>query len=375
MALVDIARARVSSLISSWLDRAMGPQIFEGAVLEARDKRSAPPTQVLRDLRTTRSFVSSPQLFAFFDAPWAPIFLVVMFGLHPLIGMVALVGAVLLFILAILNEWLTRRPAGEDGGASAKAIRIADSSTRNADSVASMGMLPVLRSRWAESAMFARVNLGVVDRRTALIVSTSKSLHMVLQMAILGTGAWLAVAGGVTPGVMIAGSILMGRALAPVEQAIGAWRAMLGARSAWQRVKEGLLTAPVEPDSMELPAPQGAATVNGASVMVEGAREPVLRKVSFKLDPGESLAIIGPSGSGKSTLARLLMGNLTPRTGHVRLDGMDVSTWSSEQLGPHCGYLPQDIELFDGTVRDNIARMARTRPRAHCHRRSTSGLS
>ena len=357
MALIEMVRSRITVTLSAWLDKSLSSTLFEGAVFRALAKNSAPSTQGLRDIRTMRGFISSPQLFAFFDAPWAPLFIFIMFMLHPYLGLVALAGAIILFILALLNETVTRRPAAEDGGANIAAMSITDATVRNADAVSAMGMMPALSGRWQEAAARSRASQALAEKRTAIIVATSKSARMVLQMMILGIGAWLAVAGEVTPGVMIAGSILMSRALAPVEQAIGGWRMMLGARQAYSRVREHLLTQPVVPTSMELPAPQGNLSVAGVSFMVDGQREPILRNVSFSLTAGESMAMIGPSGSGKSTLAKLLLGNLAPKAGHVRLDGMDVSTWSPNELGPHCGYLPQDIELFSGSVKDNIARM------------------
>lgn len=358
MSILDGVRNRITVTLSAWLDRMLSPSLFEGAVYSALKNDTPASTQSLRDIRTLRSFIASPQLLAFFDAPWAPFFVFIIFLLHPYLGVVALGGAVVLFAIALLNEKLTRGPASEDGGATIVAMSLADATVRNADSVSAMGMLPAIRARWEESTAKARANQIVSERRGSTLVTMSKFVRMVLQMMILGMGAWLAVSGEITPGVMIAGSILMGRALSPVEQAIGGWRTMIGARNSYNRVREQLLTQPIVPASMELPAPMGKLSVSGVSYMLEGHREPVLRNVSFLAEPGECLALVGPSGSGKSTLARLLLGNISPKTGHVRLDGMDVSSWSPDQLGPYCGYLPQDIELFAGTVKENIARMA-----------------
>ena len=357
MSILDAVRGRITVKLSAWVDRMLSPVVFNGSVHSALGTGSVASTQGLRDIRTLRSFLSSPQLFAFFDAPWVPFFILVMFMLHVYLGMVAIGGAVVLFTIALLNEWLTRGPAREDGGASIAAMALADATVRNAESVTAMGMLPALRNRWQETTARARANQMVAERRTSSLVAASKFVRMVLQMMILGVGAWLALAGELTPGAMIAGSILLSRALAPVEQAIGGWRMMIGARQAYHRVRGQLINQPVVPESMELPPPQGKLGVSGVSFMIEGHREPILRNISFSLEPGEILGLVGPSGSGKSTLARLLLGNIAPKTGHVRLDGMDVSAWSPDQLGPHCGYLPQEIELFAGTVKDNIARM------------------
>lgn len=362
MSLLDLVRSRITLALSAWLDRLLSPVVFDGSVYSALGVGNRASTQGLRDVRTLRGFLSSPQLFAFFDAPWVPFFVVVMFLLHPYMGVVAIGGAIVLFVIAYLNERLTRGPASEESGASIAAMALADATVRNAESVSAMGMQPALRERWRETTARARVSQVVSERRTSWLVVASKFVRMVLQMMILGVGAWLALSGEITPGAMIAGSILLSRALAPVEQAIGGWRMMIGARQAYRRVREQLVHQPVMPESMELPAPLGSLSVSGVSFMIEGHREPILRNISFSLEPGEVLGLVGPSGSGKSTLARLLLGNLTPKTGHVRLDGMDVSAWSPDRLGPHCGYLPQEIELFAGTVKDNIARMGEPSP-------------
>ena len=291
------------------------------------------------------------------DAPWTPIFIVVIFMLHPLLGWISLAGALVLFGLAFSNELATRGLLVRAGGASVGALRQAEAAVRNADAVEAMGMMPALIRRWHASNAEALALQSDASMRSGVITALSKFARLALQIGILGTGAWLVILNELTPGAMIAGSILMGRALAPVEQAISTWRSMIAARGAYERVKEQLDESEPRGRAMPLPPPSGRLSVEGVSFVHPGAEAPTLRAVSFQLQPGETLGLIGPTAAGKTTLARLLVGNLVPRAGHVRLDAMDVARWETEDLGRHIGYLPQDVELFGGTVRENIARM------------------
>jgi PrtD family type I secretion system ABC transporter len=228
---------------------------------------------------------------------------------------------------------------------------------RNADVVNSMGMRSNLIGRWQRKNGEMLTLQAQASKRGGGITAVSKFLRFVLQIGIMGGGAWLVIQNEMTAGAMIAGSILMGRALAPVEQAIGSWRSAIAARGAYERVKQQLALTADDEAQMSLPVPSGRLTVEGVTYFHQGATEPVLRNVAFRLEPGEALGLIGPSAAGKTTLARLLVGNIAPRAGAVRLDGVDIAQWDGEDLGKHLGYLPQDVELFAGTVRENIARM------------------
>ena len=323
-----------------------------------------PSVQALRDLATFRTFLSGPGIFPVMDAPWTPIFLGVIFLLHPLLGWLSLAGASVLFALALANELATRNLLAESSVASFKALNRAEAAVRNADVIEAMGMMPQLVRRWHRQNAESLDLQARASGRSSAITSVSKFLRLVLQIGVLGVGAWLVIESELTPGAMIAASILMGRALAPVEQAIGSWKQMVAARGAYQRMKQQLDETPVRGLGMPLPAPSGHISVEGLSFVFPRASEPTLRNVNFELHAGDALGLIGPTAAGKTTLARLLVGNLAPRTGHVRLDGMDVAEWDSEDMGRHVGYLPQDIELFSGTVRENIARMADGEPDA-----------
>ena len=357
LAALDALRGAALVRIGTWLDGRIGAPVLAASITAAVRKGDGASVQRLRDLSTLRTFLTGPGIFPVMDAPWTPIFIAVIFLLHPILGWVSLAGALVLFGLAVSNEVTTRGLLGRAGGASVAALRQAEAAIRNADSVEAMGMMPALIRRWHERNAEALTLQSVASMRSGGITAASKFARLALQVGILGAGAWLVILNELTPGAMIAGSILMGRALAPVEQAIGTWRSLIAARGAYERVKKQLDDSEPRGQAMPLPPPSGRLNVEGVSFVHPGAEAPTLRAVSFQLQPGETLGLIGPTAAGKTTLARLLVGNLVPRAGHVRLDAMDVAQWEAEDLGRHIGYLPQDVELFGGTVRENIARM------------------
>lgn len=354
---LEALRGQVTVRVGNWLDRRLGATVLAGSISTTSKKGTAPSVQGLRDLGTIRGFLSSPGLFPILDAPWAPIFLAVIFMLHPMLGWIALGGAVILFSLAILNEITTREILAAANGASIGALRNAEAAARNADVVEAMGMLPNLVARWERQNSEALMLQAKASDRNGGLSAASKFIRFFLQVAIMGGGAWLVIEGEMTPGSMIAGSILMGRGLAPVEQAISSWRGASAAHEAYLRIRQQLADIPERGDTLELPDPTGALSVETLSYVHPGAAEPTLRGITFKLKEGETLGLIGPSASGKTTLARLLIGNTEPTVGHVRLDGVELSQWAPEEVGRHIGYLPQDVELFSGTISENIARM------------------
>jgi len=358
LAALEVVRGAALVRIGAWLDRNFGGAVLLGSVISGLQCGGPRGVQGLHDLVTFRTFLTGPGIFPILDAPWTPLFIAVIWFMHPLLGGLALAGAVALFALAVCNDQATRRLLHRSAELSNLAFRHADAAVRNADVIEAMGMMPALVRRWqAENAEA----LALQDRasyRAGALTSASKFVRLSLQIGILGTGVWLALIGEITPGVMIAASIIMGRALAPVEQAISSWRSALSARAAYHRVKDGIQALPLRGRATSLPTPGGCLRVTGVTYLHRGTTKPVLRNVRFDLEPAESLGIVGPSGAGKTTLARLLVGNLRPQSGHVRLDAADIAQWDPEDLGRHIGYLPQDVELFGGTVRDNIARMA-----------------
>jgi PrtD family type I secretion system ABC transporter len=349
-------RAWILGRLSSWLGSALSPRLI-GASLHSSLMGSPLGSQPLNDLRQIQTFISGTGITAMFDAPWVPIFVAVIWVMHPWLGALALASAVALFTLALLNELGTRRPQRESQQHQSGAQQFAESSLRNAEVVQAMGMLPGLLGRWQRLNMQAVEPQNLAGGRSAFIMAASRFLRLGVQVGILGMGAMLVLNSQITPGQMIAGSILLGRALAPVEQSIGAWRSFTMARTSFDRLQELLRRVPEERETIELPAPEGHLRVDNLTFIPAGAKKPVLSNVQFSLQPGEMLGVIGPSAAGKSTLCRLLMGVWSPSAGAVRLDSAEVTSWNRQDFGRHVGYLPQDIELFSGTIRQNIARM------------------
>lgn len=362
LGLLEGVRSAIVSRLGVWLDKQFSETVLSNSIYQPLRSGKNPNIQGLRDLNSCRTWLSGPELFCFLDAPWAPMFLLFVFLLHPILGYLALAGAIVLFSLAIINEVLTRPLLASANQASVEALQQAESSVRNGDVIEAMGMMPNILKRWGVLNNQAVALQASANFRNSAISSTSRFLRQLLQIGMLGIGAWLVIGGELTPGAMIAGSILMSRALSPVEQAISSWRSAMAARSAYSRLRESLLEAPARVESMQLPAPRGDLSVENLTYMHTGQVEPVLKTINFSVPAGMTLGVIGPSGAGKTTLIRLLLGNLKPRLGHVRLDGMDVSNWNADDLGQYCGYLPQDIELFNGTISENISRLGESDP-------------
>jgi PrtD family type I secretion system ABC transporter len=364
MSLLDMIRGQAMVRLGGWIDRKVSPDLLTASIAQTLRRGETPSVQGLRDLGTFRTFLTGPAMFPIMDAPWTPIFLAVIFMLHPVLGWVATGGAMVLSALAVANELSTRKLLQMSGGASIMALQQAEAAARNADVIEAMGMMPALVRRWHERNSQHVTLQAMASHRSGAIGATSKFVRLLLQIGILGAGAYLAIQTEISPGAMIAASIIMGRALSPVEQAIGSWRSGIAARNAYGRIKTQLEEEPPRGERMRLPEPKGALNVEAVSYVHPSADEPVLRNISFALEPGESLGLIGPTAAGKTTLARLLVGNILPRAGHIRIDGADVAVWESEDRGKHVGYLPQDVELFAGTVRENIARMGECSPEA-----------
>jgi len=354
---LDIIRGRILVRIGGSLDDSLGKRVF-GTVLRAplHPRPSGQGMQPMRDLDQVRGFLSGLGPTAFFDLPWMPLYLIICFIFHPLIGITATVGALILITLAILSEVLGRAPAREAVAQANVRNGLAEAGMRNAEVVKAMGMASRLEQAYGEAnSRYMDLQRGASDI-TGGLGATSKVLRMVLQSAVLGVGAYLVIHGEATAGIMIAGSILAARALAPVELAIGHWRGFLAARQSWKRLRETLDSAPPEEAVLALPAPCRTFSVERISVAPPGGRKFVASNVDFSLQAGDGLGIIGPSGSGKSSLVRALVGVWPTVRGKIRLDGAALEQWASDDLGRHLGYLPQDVELFAGTIAQNISR-------------------
>jgi PrtD family type I secretion system ABC transporter len=356
LGVLDAIRAAIMARAGSWLTNRLSTGIIASGV-RARLLGDAAGAQPLRDLAQVQSFLSSQGLTAMFDAPWAIIFLGLIWMLHPTLGTFATGAAAVLILLGLVNEMLSRKPLQTANTSQIAAMQQAEATIRNAEVVRSMGMLPGLLDRWKTVNDLYTQSSRAAGQRSAAMVGLTKFVRMFVQSATLGLGCWLLLDGKVTGGAMIASSILLGRALAPVEYIMGSWRNLTSARIAYARLRARLDAIPPEPARTRLPVPTGHVVLEHVSYSVPGTTQPVIDNVNFQMVPGEAVAVIGPSAGGKSTLCRLIAGTTTPTAGVVRIDGSELRHWDPEQLGKHIGYLPQDVELFMGSVRDNIARM------------------
>lgn len=355
-ALLDMTRARVLVRTSQWLDTQLSPL----ALLRGPDdilQGGQYGSQALRDITNIRQFIAGAGIIAFFDSPWVPIYLIVIFLLHYVLGFLALFGAMILFALAIFNEISTRVLIAEANKKSMAATTYVDKSLRNAEAIQAMGMTTNILHHWEkENAVVLDLQITASNRAGA-ILAISKFMRLALQIFMLGVGGLLVINDQLTAGAMIAGSILLSRALAPVEQAISVWKQWLSAREAFSRLDNYFAHAERKISDIKLPVPTGDLTLENVVFRVQQVKAPIISNVSFHLKPGEMVALIGPSGAGKSTLARLITGAVRPTTGEVRLNGADVYSWERNEFGNYIGYLPQDFELFPGTVKENIARL------------------
>lgn len=375
MAALDVLRARLLAACGVVLDRRLGPQVLQGVLAQTARLSGAEHLNGLRDVGTLRNFLVGAGVIALFDAPWLPLFLLLIYLFHPVLGAVALGGAVLMLLLAVLNERLTRAPLEKVLAAGRRAGRFIDAATGHAETVSALGMQRAVTRRWQSLNEAALGEQAAASGVGATFAGLTKFTRQFIQMAMLGTGAYLVIEQHLSAGVMIAATIILGRALAPVEMLVAGWRHLVEVRAAWRRLAQLFAANPAPGAATALPAPRGALAVERVAYGFPGNERPALRGVSFALQPGESLGVIGPTAAGKSTLARLAVGIWKPVMGAVRLDGADVATWDREQLGAHVGYVPQTVGLFSGTVAENIARLTepdaaaviRAAQRAHAH--------
>jgi PrtD family type I secretion system ABC transporter len=356
MALVDMARGRLMGLAGRKLDDMLGAGVLGYLIRATSAVNTQPSLYGLKDVVTLRTFLSGNNVIALFDAPWLLVFVGIIFLFHPWMGGIAVLGAVILFALAWLSETSNRAELERYQDASRRTSQFVSQGLRNADVLNSMGMVPRFAHLWDALNKEALNRLQSSSARMGSLLAMSKFVRQGIQVAMMGLGVYLVIHDNLSPGIMIAGTILLGRAMAPVESLIGNWNGLVAARAAYARLAQ-LLPAVFEPIVRQpLPAPRGQIRVERAFLAGPDVDHPILRQVDMEVPVGASLAILGPSGSGKSSLAKLLVGVWTPTSGHVRIDGADIRHWNPEQLGPQMGYLPQDVELFPGTVAENIGR-------------------
>jgi ATP-binding cassette, subfamily C, bacterial len=358
MGLLDHARSRVAARVGATMQSRLDETVFRAGLARAvAAGERARPASGLRDLEAVQRLFASPVLFAVFDMPWAPVFIAAIFLFHPWLGWLALAGGAVLVALTALNQFATRRPEGEAAAIGMAADSFAETARQQAEAVQALGMTGAAAGRWSrlrERAIAAQLSSS---DRVGAFATTSKSFRFCLQSAMLGLGAYLVIHGQLTAGAMIAASILLGRALAPVEQAIAGWPMVLRARTGWTSLKALLATVPKTAPPTALPRPRARLRVDQVTAFPPEAQKASLQMLSFALEPGQALGVIGTSAAGKSTLARVLTGLWRPAAGTVRLDGATLDQYEPETLGRLIGYLPQDVVLFDGTVAENIARL------------------
>jgi len=353
---LEWVRSRVLIHLGERIDGVLASRLFNAGFVNKLRGAPNSGSQGLQDLFGLKNFVTGHGLFAFLDFPWLPVYLAIMFLFHPLYGWMGVGAALVLLALAFTNEYLTNPMLQEASKKSVGVHQLLTRNFQNAEAVHAMGMQGNVRGKWQPMHEEVQGLQAQASKRSASFTSASRNIRLLVQSLILGLGGYLVLQQEISPGVMIAGSILLGRALAPIDQLIGAWRGFSAARSQHQRITDLLSEVPEETPRMTLPEPTGQLSFEQVFVVPPGVQEPVLKNLNFSVKPGEVVAVIGPSASGKSSLARAALGVWPASKGVVRLDGADINQWDREQLGPFLGYVPQDVELFDGTVKDNIAR-------------------
>ncbi|MDU8606910.1 type I secretion system permease/ATPase [Pseudomonas syringae group sp. 247E2] len=363
MGALEWVRSRIMVRISNRLDVLLSRDVYRASFRKALKSGGMDASaQSLNDLTSLRQFLTGNGLFAFFDAPWLPIYTAVMFLFHPWFGWMTVGSAIVLIILAYLNHRFTGKALTEANQQSMVANLVTTKNLRNAEVIESMGMLDTLMARWGVRQRRVLVLQSDASDKGGIVTSISKTFRNWSQSIMLALGAYLVITHQMNPGLMMAGSLLLGRALSPVDQIIGTWKGFVAARIQYTRLSETLEKLHNEPDRMALPDPEGHIQVENLVVTPPGGKNPVIRNISFVTPAGTIVGIVGPSAAGKSTLVRALLGIWPAQHGTVRLDGADISAWDKQKLGPHLGYLPQDIELFEGSISDNIARFTKVDP-------------
>ncbi len=372
---LEWVRSRIMVRISNRLDVLLSRDVYRASFKRALTSGGADATaQSLNDLTSLRQFFTGPGLFAFFDAPWFPIYTAVMFMFHPWFGWMTLACGAILTVLAVVNHRVTGQALAAANKENVASNVVTTKTLRNAEVIESMGMLETLMNRWAKRQRNIMMLQSDASDKGGVVTSTSKTFRTWSQSIMLSIGAYLVITHEINPGLLMAGSLLLGRALAPIDQMIGSWKGFIAAKVQYDRLNKVMDDLKAEPERMPLPAPEGHIQVENLIVAPPGAKAPVLRNISFVTPAGSIVGIVGPSAAGKSTLVRALMGIWPPQHGVVRLDGADIASWDKQALGPYVGYLPQDIELFEGSISENIARFDKVDPDKVVHAAQMAGV-
>ncbi len=357
LAALELLRSTILAKLGAWFNQKLGNHLLGSSILAASKASGNSSVNALKDLSKLRDFSTSYAVTSLLDLPWVPLYIAILFFIHPIIGTMVLIGALILFGIAIINEISTREMVADTESASRSSIDLASSYVRNADTIEAMGMRKQIINRWEESQQESLDTNYLIDKKKAKTMSLVKLIRLILQITVIGTAALLILKGELSPGATIATILLMRNAVSPLEQSISAWKAVLKARIAYAKINDHLNYAPTLNNTREMPAPNGVLSIENIRFRYPGSEKPIFYGLKFYVKPGESLALIGPTATGKSTLSKILAGIMKPSSGKVRLGGHDISLWESEAFGSYVGYLPQNVELFAGTVRENIARM------------------
>ncbi|MCP5176944.1 MAG: type I secretion system permease/ATPase [Moraxellaceae bacterium] len=354
--LLEWVRSNLLLKLSASMDLTQSDRIHAAAFSKSPLARSMSPAQVVQDFAAVRQIVTGSFVLALLDLPWIPLYVGLLFAFEWPLGVLAVVGMLLLALVAFMTEKLTKEPLEKSTKIASQAAFMLNKQHRHIEIIAALGMIPMLGKRWQQYNREALLLQIQASDYMARLSAVGRYIRLTLQSLVLGVGAYLVLQGKMSGGMMIAGSILLGRALAPAEQLIGSWRQLIAGFGAYQRLSQLLASEATQEKPFDLPPPVGQLSITQLTLMLEGRKDPVLRQINVSLQVGESLAVVGASASGKSTLARVMLGLVTPTSGEVRLDGADLQQWPRDKLGQYVGYLPQDIELFEGTVAENIAR-------------------
>lgn len=356
-ACLEALRREMLARVGTWLDDRLRASVLIVAVQSALRNEQTAAAQAWRDLSGLRTFFGGTACTALFDLPWTPIFILALIIIHPLLGGIGLVASIVLFGMAMLNEVVTRKPIARSSAAAVESQHRFETLLRNVEAISAMGMLPGVARLLHDDQSNAKEAQLSASGRAAAIQALARFVRLLTQVIVMACAAWLVILDAVSPAAIFASSILLGRSLGPVEGSISTWRAVTGVRLGYSRLHKIMGGLPQSRKTMYLPRPNGAVSVEQVTFMMPGADMPAVRRLTFSVEPGEILGVVGPSGAGKSTLGRLIAGTISPSVGHVRLDGADMRIWLASGGHRYLGYLPQEIELFGGTVRENISRL------------------
>ncbi len=357
LGLLQGARAFAMNRMGSWFEKKLAETVFASSVNASLVSKGNANSQQMRDLQTIKTYITSPGLVAIMDVPWAIIFLIVLFMLHSAMGFLTIIGGVLLILLGIIADRATKPLLDTNNDNFIKSMRYVEQSARNAEVVQVMGLLPNVIRSWQKLNKKVQTTQSLSVERQAVFAEITKLIRTIIQISVTGVGAYLVIHNEFSSGAIIASSSLVGRALSPFEVAITSWKGYVNCKKSYERLSASFVTSNQNEDNMSLPAPEGRIEVENLFFAVPGMQKHILKGMTFNINPGETLVIVGPSASGKTTLAKVLVGCYEPTIGSVRIDGASLKDWKRDELGQHIGYLPQDVELFSGTIKENIARM------------------